>query len=608
MIKTFNTRLLIWICFILSVAVFTACEKEESGSDAVELLSFGPTGALHGDTLFVIGNNLDKVTAVELTGASVAKEEFKKHTGEEIQFIIPATAVPGNITLVTPGGNIVSKTRLNLEVAPTVTTITGEARPGSNVTITGNYLNWVTAVTFADDKRVDSADFVSSSMTQLVVTVPQDAKTGSLILSYGGTKPLQVETDAVLTVTLPKATALAPNPVKHQTDLTITGTNMDLVKGVRFTGVTTAVTSFVSQSATQVVVKVPQSASKGKLTLVAASGSSTETAELDLVLPKVTAMSPQPVLPEGELTMTGTDLDLVTSIKFMGVTAPVTTFISKTATQLKVKLPAGAAEGRMTMGVLNSTLTAETPELDLVLPVVTAMSPLPVDPQGELTITGTNLDLVTGIRFPEVAAAVTNFISKSPTQIKVKLPAGAAKGKLTLIVMNSSLTVQTAQEISIVGGPAEIPFKHVVYGDGFHTNWEAWGGWATASQDFNNAEQVKSGSKAIKVVYSSTDAYGAVQLHPKTNFPVPGEYSTLRLSIYAGNNATASSRVAVYLKDATDPTDAQKKVLTLVPGKYTTFEIPLSDFKNNPAKIVELVIQNYGTAGLTIYIDDIGFY
>ncbi len=608
MIKTINTRLLIWICFIMSLAVFAACEKEDEKSTTIELLSFGPTGAMHGDTLFIVGNNLESVTAIELTGASVAKADFKKHTGEEIQFIIPESTEPGNITLVTPTGNIVSITKLNLEVAPEITSVTEEARPGSNVTISGNYMNWVTGVVFSNDKVVDSIDFVSQSINQIVVTVPEDAQTGNLVLFYGGTEPLQVESDALLTVTLPKATGLAPNPIKHQTDLTITGTDMDLVRQVKFTGAATAVTTFVSQTATELVVKVPQSASKGKLTLVAASGSSTETPELDMVLPRATGMSPQPVLPEGELTITGTDLDLVKGIKFPAVNDTVTTFISKTANQIKVKLPAGAAEGKLVLSMTNSTLTVETAELDLILPVVTAIAPLPVDPQGELTITGTNLNLVTAIKFPEVTAAVTNFISKTANQIKVKVPAGAAKGKLTMTVMNSSLTVQTAQEISIVGGAAEIPFKLVVFGDGFNANWEAWGGWGTASQDFNNAEQVKSGNKAIKVVYANDNAYGAVQLHPKTTHAVPGPYSTLRLSIYAGANATATSRVAIYLKDATDPTDAQKKVLTLVPGKYTTYEIPLSDFTNNPAKINEFVIQNYGTAGLTVYIDEIGFY
>jgi hypothetical protein len=70
----------------------------------------------------------------------------------------------------------------------TITSISGPARPGENVTITGQYLNWATGVKFATDKIVDTTAFVSKSVTQLVVKIPLNAQTGPLIVYYGGTK------------------------------------------------------------------------------------------------------------------------------------------------------------------------------------------------------------------------------------------------------------------------------------------------------------------------------------------------------------------------------------------------------------------------------------
>ena len=173
----------------------------------------------------------------------------------------------------TPEGEVVSKTQFNLGVTTIVNSVTDQARPGGNITITGDYLNWVTKVTFTKDKVVET--FVSQSINELVVTVPDDAETGPLVLTYSGTDSADVQTDDTLHVMLPVATSFSPNPVKHQTNLTITGTDLDLAKKVFFTGVSTAVTTFVSQSATQLVVNVPAGAKKGTITLEAASGKQT---------------------------------------------------------------------------------------------------------------------------------------------------------------------------------------------------------------------------------------------------------------------------------------------------------------------------------------------
>ncbi len=374
MLKIFNLRLLPVMCFLLAIGIGTSCKKNDAAnSGEVKLLSFGPTGARPGDTLKFVGLNLNKVTTIELSGgASVAQAGFLSQSSELILIIVPQETQRGYIMLKTPDGDIRSKTILNLMVPLSVTSITPQARPGENITINGQYLNWVTQVKFNNDKIADSTSIVSKSLTQLVIKVPVDAQSGPLVIYYGGTEPGFVETADTLIVKLPVATALAPNPVKHASNLTITGTDLDLAKKVFFTGVSMPITTFVSQSATQLVITIPAGTQKGKVTLEAASGVQTISAmDVDVLLPAVTAMSPNPVDPGTNLTIDGTNFDLVTSVTFQNAPA-VTTFISQTATKIVVKVPAGILRGKITLGVLNSTLTVLSPD---ILEVIGAVPP-----------------------------------------------------------------------------------------------------------------------------------------------------------------------------------------------------------------------------------------
>ena len=194
-----------------------------------------------------------------------------------------------------------------------------------------------------------------------MVKIPDDAQTGPLVLSFSGTTTGDYQTRDTLKVTLPVAVSFSPNPVKHADNLTITGTDLDLTRKVYFNGVATAITSFVSQSATQLVVKVPGGTAKGQMKLEAASGiQTTSAADLDVLLPAITIISPNPIDPGTNLTITGTNLDLVSNISFVGAASAVTSFVSQTSTQIVVTLPVGVLKGKVTLGVKNSTLTVQS--------------------------------------------------------------------------------------------------------------------------------------------------------------------------------------------------------------------------------------------------------
>jgi hypothetical protein len=354
--KKYIMQLLSFTCLLLSFVFLTSCDGEEGeeGNGQVELLSFGPSGVKHGEDITFFGENMNKVTAIVFyPSVEVPKEAFVSQTSDRIYVTVPSAAETGKVILKTSDGEIESKSIFDLDVPVTISTITAEAKPGTDITITGEMINWIESVTFASNLVVEKEDFVSQSQTEMVVTVPMAAKTGFLVFSTTGTEPLLITSEDPLTVTLPTATTLTPASIRHDENLTIGGTDLDLVTKIKFGGGATVLSGeFVSQSETEIVVKVPVTTTKGKLTLTVASGLEVESPELTIILPNVTAFTPSDPLdhdPGVTLTLTGTNLDLVAKLTFPNVAAPVTTFVSKTPTQIQVVIPAGAKGGTVVM-------------------------------------------------------------------------------------------------------------------------------------------------------------------------------------------------------------------------------------------------------------------
>lgn len=602
MTKLFNKRLLFFVCLLLPVALLTSCEKDDNDVDKnkVVLLSFGPTGAQHGDTLRFVGNNLDKVTSIEFTGGAAAvvdKAAFKHQSSGLIKLLVPQAAVKGYVTLKTPQGDVVTKTQLNLGVTIEVSSMTAQARPGTNITINGNLLNWVTQVTFARDKVVTT--FVTQTINQLVVKVPDDAETGPLLIKYSGTDSAEMETTP-LQVTLPLITGMAPLPVKPLTNLTITGTDLDLTKKIIFNGVSTPVTTFVSQTATQLVVAVPETAKTGKLTLEAASGvQTTSTADLTIILPNTTTFSPSPINLGANLTITGTNLDLVKKVIFTGVAPAVTSFVSQSATQLVVTVPAGSRKGAIKLEAASGVQTTSSGVLDVLLPTITAMSPNPVFPATNLTITGTRLNTVTGITF-ENAPTVTSFVSQSATQIVVTVPNGVLRGKVIFRVSAPADTVQSTEILEISGGVPPPTIALPIYDDAVTSNWNGWtgGGWG-GTADYGNTSPVRAGTKSIRVDY--TGQWGSpIQLGAgSVNV---SSYTTFKISIF-GAPGSGGKKISLGINGA----DSYQ--ITIVEGAWTDYSVPISALTSG-STITEILVKEYsgGTFGnFTIYVDAMGF-
>ncbi|GAB3831052.1 hypothetical protein GCM10028895_47950 [Pontibacter rugosus] len=372
------------------------------------------------------------------------KASFIEQTSELIRIMVPEEAMQGRVTLkLSKGDDVVSKTILSFTVPITVTSFTPEARPGANMTVAGTKLTWVEGVVFGRD-TVD--EFVSQSATELVLQVPMNAKTGPLVFVGGGENPTFIETEEEFVVTLPSVTSFDPASVKHSASVTLKGTNLDLVEEVKFPGGAT-VSEFANHTATEITLVVPNSAVSGALTLVA-TGSLAEKAtepELNIILPAITSLTD---VKHGEnLTITGTNLDMVKEVVFAGG-EKASTFVSKSANQLVVKVPDKANAGNLKLVTIHGFEVATSSAFNLVLPAVTNVTSTPVDPGANITITGTNLDLVKSVVFTG-DATVSTFVSKSANQLIVTVPNNAKSGVLKLIT-TKDYEVTTKAEVEIV--------------------------------------------------------------------------------------------------------------------------------------------------------------
>lgn len=459
--KLFSKNILLLLLLGIGMSLMvTSCDKDNDGEEVdpnkIELLSFGPSPALRGGELQFIGRNLDKVTEIVLP-SNVRVTNFKSKTAQKLVIDIPDATVDGTVTLKTPQGDIVTKSMLTISEPITIGSIApAAARPGSKITITGTYLNLIESVIFADNKVVTKAGFISQSREKLELNVPADAKTGKVSISNGEAIPIVVTSETDLVVTLPTITALAPKPVKAGSLLTITGTDLDLVREVVFGG-NQKVIEFEAQSATEMKVVVPAASQDGPLKLSVASLVEVTSADnVEMVVSTVTGVAPNPAKPGTSVTISGTDLELATTVTFGG--NKVGSITQRDAGSLTVTVPLDATEGVVTVRTAANKTAISANTLALKVPQIGAFSSTSLKSSTDLTITGTDMDLVVEVLLNGGTKGAN--LRKAEGEIIFTVPPGTKDGPVTLVTTNGTqivsdqtLTILVSNVPTITGFP-----------------------------------------------------------------------------------------------------------------------------------------------------------
>jgi hypothetical protein len=149
---------------------------------------------------------------------------------------------------------------------------------------------------------------------------------------------------------------------------------------------TTAATTYVVNSATQITATVPVGTTTGPLHVTTTGGGPANSATSFTVVAgaTITSFSPTSGAVGTGVNITGTNLTGVTSVKFNGVAA---TFTTSTATAVAAVVPTGATTGKITVTTPGGTATSAT---DFTVTTVTKHSrSVSLKLKGHVTASGT---------------------------------------------------------------------------------------------------------------------------------------------------------------------------------------------------------------------------
>lgn len=219
--------------------------------------------------------------------------------------------------------------------------------------------------------------------------------------------------------------------------VTIKGDYLNLMHGVIFAGSDTIKEAeFVGHDRYTIQVKIPAEARTGVITLTDTikDGTSLETKEeLTINTPEATPIKDRNIKAGEILSIKGTSFDQIVSVKFEGATVDAADFKSQSAAEITVAVPAKATDGTFYV-VTKSGIEVPVGNIITVVPTQLVATPNPVKNGAELTITGKDMDLITGIAFPNAAASQLNKVET--TKVTATVPEDAQEGDITLSLAN----------------------------------------------------------------------------------------------------------------------------------------------------------------------------
>ncbi len=299
------------------------------------IASFSPTNGPVGTSVTIVGTKFNNTTAVQFGGINAAG--FSVSSSAQIVAAVPAGALTGPITVITPSGTASSTAGFSVSSMPIVTGFSPSGgNVGARVTISGVNLTGATNVTFSGV----SAVFTVASSTQITATVPNGAPTGKVSVS---TPQGAAQSAAVFTVTtLPVVSSFSPASAAIGSSVIIQGANFVGVNGVFFNG--TPAPNPAVNSDSQITASVPAGATTGPISVNTATGTAQSADTFTVIAaPSITGISPASGSVGTVVTIAGNNFAGATAVTFNGLNAD--SFSVGSMSQIIATAPSGVTTG-----------------------------------------------------------------------------------------------------------------------------------------------------------------------------------------------------------------------------------------------------------------------
>lgn len=428
-------------CATFLIALSCSVEDELStdilAAKQTTINAFGPNPALRGQKLSIVGTQLDKITKVVLPN-NIEITEIEVVSDKLIKVTLPQETVEGIIKLIdSKGSEYTFSIALTISEPVEITKMSPQPiKAGQLLTLEGNYFNLIDKVILSDKVEIPKEEFVKHERTKIELTLPAEAQTGVVTLQNSDEIPLEYISPQALIVVLPSVDEVIDLTEKKPGDLiSISGKDLDLVtKVVMPNGMEV---EYETEDG-KLQFMLPENVSDGVIIMYPASGVEVPVAHIGVAIPQNLVATPVENLRTGDLiTVKGGNMELVTGISFAGAEGSFAPE-SQSDSDLTVKFPEMAQSGEMVLHTASGKSVAV--DVETQKPAVSAISPNPVAGGQELTLSGSNLDLVVSITLTDdLEVEVT---AQNANELIFTVPLNAESGNL-ILKMNNAETVET---------------------------------------------------------------------------------------------------------------------------------------------------------------------